>query len=84
MSRKKKKKSPKRRGKTLTSAEWNEENPDRVQAARVRYAKKRKKDRKAMSPYERAQDDVNRLLKRHKLTEQQRKNLLRAALKKKA
>ncbi len=65
-AKKKKAKKKKAKKKVSTSCQWNLENPDRVDAARARYAEKQRKRRAKMSYYERQQEDLRSLVRRSK------------------
>jgi len=66
--------------KDLTPSErWNRDHPEAVAAARAKYAKKERARRKALTDYQRAHEDIARILDR--LTPARRTQLLRKLLK---
>lgn len=61
------------------SHQWNLDNPDRIEAARSKYARKMARRRRAMTPFQRVQDDLGRLIMRLN-TKADRRRLLKGAL----
>ena len=59
--------------KLTTSHQWNLDYPEKVEAARKRYAKKEAKRQKSLTPYQRAQEDFVKAVRKLDMRQKKRR-----------